>query len=113
MLRARGDGLLVTAAAGAPTWVLSRCEFSGSSRHGIVFGRAGESAALPGATVSGCSLVENGGLGIASELAAGQSISAQRNWWGDAAGPAGPAGDGASPGVDASLPLPAPPVLGY
>jgi len=113
VLRSRGDGLLVTAVAGAPAWVLSRCEFSGSTRHGIVFGGATDTGALPGATVSECSLADNGGLGIASQLAAGPGIAAQRNWWGDATGPAGPAGDGASPGVDASLPLPAPPVLDY
>lgn len=114
VLGSRGDGLFITAQqSGAPAWALSECEFSGSTRHGIAFGGATAALALPGATVSGCALTNNGGLGIASQLAAGQAIAAQRNWWGDPAGPEGPAGDGVSPGIDASLPLASPPILGH
>jgi hypothetical protein len=50
------------------------------------------------ATISGCNLVDNGGAGVANLT--GLPVSAESNWWGDAAGPAGPAGDGTSGAVD-------------
>jgi hypothetical protein len=48
--------------------------------------------------VHNCNLVNNGGDGIFS-IAAG-TANVEDNWWGDAAGPTGPSGDGASGPLD-------------
>lgn len=47
-----------------------------------------------------CNIELNGGLGV--ENGATSLVAAQRNWWGDPAGPLGPAGDGVSNNVDYS-----------
>ena len=86
---------------------ISACEVSGNASHGILVQALGP----PGATVTGCNLTGNGGEGIHFEGTG--TVAATGNWWGDPAGPAGPAGDGASPGVDGSSPLAAPVSLGY
>lgn len=108
-----GDGVAMPAVLGAPAWALSQCDLRGNGRDGLRINTGTGTASLPSATVTGCILQDNGGLGINSLLSAGNSVLAQRNWWGDAAGPAGLRGDGVSAGVDASLPLAAPPELGY
>jgi hypothetical protein len=110
---ALADGVAVSAVQGAPAWALSQCALRGNGRDGLRQNFPTTGATLPGATVSGCILEDNAGLGVSSQLPAGSTLLAQRNWWGDPAGPAGPRGDGASQGVDATMPLNAPPVLGY
>lgn len=69
------------------------CEVRGSLDAGIVVMLGGVTA-----VVRNCNMVDNGGPGIES-----QDLSfadAEDNWWGDAAGPTGPAGDGVSGDVD-------------
>jgi hypothetical protein len=48
------------------------------------------------AVMNNCNLADNGGPGLAT----GDSMNAEDNWWGDAAGPTGPNGDGVSGPVD-------------
>lgn len=50
------------------------------------------------AQVHNCNLVNNGGYGISSTP--GATVDVEANWWGDAAGPNGPNGDGVSGPVD-------------
>jgi hypothetical protein len=79
------------------------CEVRGSVQAGIVMG-----VAVP---VHNCNLVGNAGAGIRNKDTA--TASTDNNWWGDAAGPTGPAGDGAD-GPQAYTPwLTAPYVLPY
>jgi hypothetical protein len=56
--------------------------------------------------IHGCNLERNGGSGVVN--LASPVVDAQRNWWGDPAGPEGPAGDGISGNVDATDPLTSP-----
>ncbi len=89
-----GPGVIVTGADAA----LTGCELSFASQEGVRF-TAGRGL------VRGCNLFENGGPGVTARSV---TVDARGNWWGDPAGPAGPAGDGAGPGVDASGWLTAP-----
>ncbi|HST59488.1 MAG TPA: right-handed parallel beta-helix repeat-containing protein [Longimicrobium sp.] len=57
---------------------------------------AGDGILVWNAPVHNCNLVGNQGSGI---LSMGAVISAESNWWGDAAGPNGPNGDGVQGGV--------------
>jgi hypothetical protein len=107
---ALGDGVKVSSVDGAPAWSLQNCDISQSGGAGIVFDGV---AANPGATVAACSISNNAGLGLNNKRAATYTVNALGNWWGDAAGPGGPKGDGVSAGVDFTAPLTAPPVLGY
>jgi hypothetical protein len=82
---------------------LSDCDVSFGSGVGISL-----QSATP-LTVSNCNFVNNVGNGVESN---GSVANAQGNWWGDAAGPTGPNGDGIGPSVDASNFLAAPAALG-
>lgn len=88
--------------------VLSNCEISGSAGDGLVSLEAGVFAP----SIGGCSIVDNLGVGVRNEEPIRQ-VAAQGNWWGDAAGPGGPTGDGVAGDVDASNPSAAPVTLGY
>ncbi len=61
--------------------------------------------------LEGCNLSGNGGLGV--QNGGTPDVDARGDWWGDPAGPGGPAGYGASANVDSSNPLASPAVLGY
>jgi hypothetical protein len=63
------------------------CEVRGSVEEGIVMG-----VAVP---VHNCNVVGNGGAGIRNKDATA-TADTDNNWWGDAAGPTGPSGDGAT-----------------
>ena len=45
-------------------------------------------------SVSACDIFSNGGSGIFNQGTGQGSVLADNDWWGDAAGPAGPSGDG-------------------
>ena len=66
------------------------CEVRDSGGDGIVV--------ISGNEVHNCNLVNNGGLGISTVF--GDSIDVEDNWWGDAAGPNGPNGDGVEATLD-------------
>jgi hypothetical protein len=110
VVRSAADAVLIKTTRGTPAWALLNCDINQSGRHGVVMG--GDVGNLS-ASVSGCSISNNAGNGIENHRASSFTIDARRNWWGDAAGPAGAAGDGVSAGVDASSPLVAPPLLAY
>ncbi len=80
-------GLIVT----SPTASVHGCEVRESVAEGIDLW-------ADGIDVHDCNMVNNGGVGIRA-LAPSGAI-AENNWWGDAAGPTGPAGDGVSGVVD-------------
>jgi hypothetical protein len=61
------------------------CEVRNSVEEGIVMGVA--------APVHNCNLVGNGGAGIRNKDTSATAAT-DNNWWGDAAGPTGPSGDG-------------------
>lgn len=104
VLNSVGAGVQLRGAPGS--WSLQQCEVSGSGGHGIVV----ESNAGP---ITGCTIAGNAGSGVHSLQPGSFSVDARGNWWGDAAGPFGGAGDGVSPGVDYTGPLGAPSALGY
>jgi hypothetical protein len=56
--------------------------------------------------INDCNIRNNAGRGVNNTAAS--TVNARRNWWGDPAGPLGPAGDGISGNVDASEPRPGP-----
>ncbi|HEX5871831.1 MAG TPA: right-handed parallel beta-helix repeat-containing protein, partial [Longimicrobium sp.] len=62
------------------------CEVRNSVEEGIILG-----AAVP---VHNCNVVSNGGVGIRNKDTT--AAATDGNWWGDAAGPTGPSGDGAA-----------------
>ncbi len=80
------------------------CRITTSAQHGVV-----AAATASGATVHGCALEANAGDGVAN-LGAG-AVDATGNWWGDAAGPLGPNGDGASGTVLFTPWLTTPPII--
>lgn len=102
----RSNGVAVRVHPFAGAWALEQCELTGSSSHGLVVD-------ANVVTVTGCAISSNGGNGIHNPNPASYTVNARGNWWGDAAGPLGAAGDGVSAGVDAAQPLATPPVLGY
>ena len=65
-----------------------------------------------GIQVHDCNLVNNAGDGIRL-LSHLTNANAENNWWGDAAGPTGPNGDGVSGAVDYTPWRTAPYVLPY
>lgn len=101
---AAGEGVRIQ--SGSQPIAFRACEILGSGSHGLAVG----GVASGGVTVSGCNLVNNGGLGVSNTAAF--TLDARANWWGDPAGPAGPAGDGVSGFVDASGFLTAPAPIG-
>ncbi|HYH78198.1 MAG TPA: right-handed parallel beta-helix repeat-containing protein, partial [Longimicrobium sp.] len=48
--------------------------------------------------VNNCNLVNNGGVGISTDSPS--TVNVEGNWWGDAAGPTGPSGDGVGASLD-------------
>lgn len=60
-----------------------------------------------GVTIHDCALEDNGGPGVRN--LADDEVDARFNWWGDPAGPLGPAGDGVEGAVDFSEYRTAPP----
>jgi hypothetical protein len=90
------ESTLIRGSAGAglylASWVpvVHSCEIRDSAAEGIVL----DSDAI----VHNCNLVNNGGPGISSSSTF--TANAEDNWWGDAAGPTGPNGDGVSGMVD-------------
>ncbi|HYW13120.1 MAG TPA: right-handed parallel beta-helix repeat-containing protein, partial [Longimicrobium sp.] len=85
----RGSGGIGLLLLSNEVQVLS-CEIRESAYHGI--------QTLIGGAVHNCNLVDNGGVGI--HAANGWTLNAEDTWWGDAAGPMGTNGDGASGMVD-------------
>jgi len=66
------------------------CEVRDSGGDGIVV--------ISGNEVHNCNLVNNAGYGISTVF--GDSVNVENNWWGDAAGPNGPSGDGVGATLD-------------
>ncbi len=96
--RSRSVGLRIEGAA-----VVDSCEVTGSAGDGIVVSHAA------GTTIHRCNLHDNAGVGVRNLDTA--TVDARFNWWGDPAGPNGPAGDGVAGLVDWSGWLGAPAVL--
>lgn len=93
--------------------LLTNCEISGSESSGVAV--YGSIVSMP--RVESCNVFGNAGNGVDVEHHIGPSgpirLPAQRNWWGDPAGPHGPRGDGTDSFVDASQPLSQPIQLDY
>jgi hypothetical protein len=85
----RGSGGVGLRVHTADVQVVS-CEIRGSADAGIEL--------LEAADVHDCNLVDNGGPGILNLDTATANV--ENNWWGDAAGPTGTNGDGASGPLD-------------
>jgi hypothetical protein len=85
--RSAGSGL---ATMNSAPQILS-CEIRDSAEHGIDFFSA--------VAVHNCNLIDNGGAG-AYRSPGSTLVNVEDNWWGDAAGPTGPNGDGVSGAVD-------------
>lgn len=81
---------------------LLACEVTDNSDDGVVI------SAGSGIEVHACAIERNGGVGVRNQTSV--VVNAQRNWWGDPAGPTGPAGDGIEGLVDFTTPLVARPV---
>jgi hypothetical protein len=89
--------------------LLADCEVSGSHFDGI---RVMSGApVLTNIQVRNCLLENNAGAGINSTGTQPSLVDARFNWWGDAAGPFGPAGDSVSANVDYSSHLTTRPVI--
>lgn len=82
--------------------LISGCAVRRSGSAGIVV-REGST----GVTIHDCALEDNGGPGVRN--LADDEVDARFNWWGDPAGPLGPAGDGVEGAVDFSEHRTAPP----
>lgn len=93
--------------------LLTNCEISGSESSGLAV--YGDIRSMP--RIESCNVFGNAGYGVDTEHHSGPSgpirLPAQRNWWGDPAGPQGPMGDGSGSYVDASLHLSEPVSLEY
>lgn len=96
-----GVGLAAILIGASDVQVL-RCDVTDNGSDGIRV----TSAVTGNVGIHDCNLERNAGFG-AYNLAPFR-VDARRNWWGDPAGPTGPAGDGVSGNVDASEPRPAP-----
>ncbi len=80
--------------------VVDSSEFTGSTRDGVSVSVGGATTI----TIHHSNIHDNGGVGV--RVGYGSStVDARFNWWGDPAGPNGPAGDGVSGAVDWSGPL--------
>lgn len=88
---------------------MESCEITGNVGIGIQI-----SAQAAGRThrISQCNIFSNGGVGVANPLV-GFPVDARGNWWGDPAGPLGPAGDGVSGDVNTASPIAGLIALGY
>jgi hypothetical protein len=75
----------------SPGTIVRDCEIRDSAAEGIELWD-------DGIEVHSCNLVNNGGAGIS--VISTYTANAEDNWWGDAAGPTGPGGDGVSGAVD-------------
>jgi hypothetical protein len=107
---ARIESTLIRASSGAGLAVLDNtvrvlsCDIRGSVDEGIVLHAAVQ--------VRNCNLADNLDVGIRN-MAGPAVIDAENNWWGDGAGPGGPAGDGVGALVDFTPFRTAPYVLPY
>jgi len=80
--------------------ILRNCEISGSSSDGVQV-----STHAVGVKITNCNIEQNAGAGVSSTSQS--PVDAMQNWWGDPAGPLGPAGDGIAGNVEYSGHLPA------
>ena len=71
---------------------LLHCDVTDNQAHGIVI-KSGTNI-----QIHDCNIERNGGVGVSNPTTA-YAVDATRNWWGDPAGPFGPAGDGVSGAV--------------
>jgi hypothetical protein len=98
-----GGGSGVTVVGFSANVSFDHCEVIGNGLQGVI--------TTPSITIHNCNFQYNGGEGIKS--LAGNLVDATNNWWGDPAGPTGPAGDGVSADVDYTPYLTAPVAIGY
>jgi len=98
-----GEGIDIAASIVLTNITLDHCEVTGSALQGL--------RTVPSITIHNCNFVGNGGNGVESVLA--NLVDATDNWWGDAGGPFGPAGDGVGVAVSYTPFLTAPVGLGY
>ncbi len=107
VIRSPGTGVQVIAAGtGTSHWAFENCELARNGGDGLVL-------LSPVRQVDNCAFSQNGGVGLRNGSPTAFAVTARSNWWGDAAGPGGPSGDGVSAGVDFTPFLTVPPSLGY
>lgn len=88
---------------GADNVVFQDCEVAKNAGFGV--------ETTPSVTIHACNIMDNGSDGVTSR--SGSTVDATNNWWGDPAGPFGPAGDGVGANVTYTPFLTVPLVLGY
>jgi hypothetical protein len=86
------DGAGVGIALAGDDISLSLCQLAGSHSDGVRVLRG------VGITIRECNFQDNAGAGVNNTVDA--AVDAMENWWGDPAGPHGPAGDGAAGAVE-------------
>jgi hypothetical protein len=91
--------------------LLTDCEISGSAEVGLFVDADASADSLP--RLTSCNVFGNAQQGVVGGSNTAMQLDARGNWWGDPAGPLGPAGDRVAGNVDASSPLAAPLQLGY